>query len=293
MDVDGEFAPLEKLAILGPGLLGGSIALAAQERQLAASLALYGRSERSLEAVRRCDAAAGWELTTDPAEAVWDADFVILCTPVGVMKELAETAAPALSENAIVTDVGSVKQYVVDELAPVLEGAARFVPSHPMAGSEKTGFAAARGDLFENAMTVLTPLVKAEPEDTARTAAFWQALGSRTMELAPGEHDRLVAQISHLPHAMASALVGAASEESFGLVGSGFLDTTRIAAGDAAMWTEILETNRPAVLGALERVEGQLAELRQYLENGDQKGLHNWLAKAKDVRSRWPGRSPA
>lgn len=284
------FSSFEKLAILGPGLLGGSIALAAQERGLAQTISLYGRSERSLEAARACDFAQHWEMTTEAAEAVWDADLVILCVPVGAMKPLAEAALPALSENAIVTDVGSVKQYVVDELAPVLDGLARFVPSHPMAGSEKTGFAAAKGNLFEGAMTVLTPLPQTEVADVQRTAAFWTALGCRTLELAPDAHDRLVAQISHLPHAAASALVGSAEDGAFDLIGSGFLDTTRIAAGDPGMWTEILATNRPAVLAALEKFEGQLTELRALLEKGDQKGLQDWLAAAKDVRSRWPGR---
>ncbi len=289
-DTPSAFTPFEKLAILGPGLLGGSIALAAQEKGLAHAISLYGRSERSLEVARTCEFAANWEMTTEAAEAVWDADLVILCVPVGAMKALAEAALPALSENAIVTDVGSVKQFVVDEVAPVLNGLARFVPSHPMAGSEKTGFAAARADLFEGAMTVLTPLPETEAEDVQRTRAFWTALGCRTLELAPDAHDRLVAQISHLPHAAASALVGAAEEEAFALIGSGFLDTTRIAAGDPGMWTEIFETNRPAVLAALEKFEGQLAELRTLLQKGDQKGLQEWLAVAKDVRSRWPGR---
>ncbi|MEM1059096.1 MAG: prephenate dehydrogenase/arogenate dehydrogenase family protein [Verrucomicrobiota bacterium] len=286
-------AQVEKLAILGPGLLGGSVALAAEARGLAKTVALYGRSETSLEKVRAAPAAANWELTTDPAEAVWDADLVVLCTPVGVMASLAEAAKPALSENAIVTDVGSVKRYVVEQLAPVLKGAARFVPSHPMAGSERTGFEAAQADLFEHAMTILTPLPETEAEDVDRLRAFWSALGSRTTVLAPEVHDVLAAQISHLPHAAACALVHAAGAESLDLVGTGFLDTTRKAAGDPAMWAEIFTTNRLAMLEALARYEHEIRALRRYLEEGDGKDLHNWLAKANDVRSRWPGRNPA
>lgn len=288
--VSSTTGPVEKLAILGPGLLGGSIALAAQERGLAKAISLYGRSERSLEVARTSEFASSWEMTTEAAEAVWDADLVILCVPVGAMKPLVEAALPALSENAIVTDVGSVKQYVVDELAPLLAGSARFVPSHPMAGSEQTGFAAARADLFVGAMTVMTPLPESDSADVIRLGSFWAALGCRTLQLAPDAHDRLVAQISHLPHAAASALVASAEEGAFDLIGSGFLDTTRIAAGDPGMWTEIFETNRPAVLDSLKKFEGQLAELRGLLEKGDQKGLQEWLAVAKDIRSRWPGR---
>lgn len=278
-----------KVAILGPGLLGGSIALALRERQLAAEISLYGRSEQSLEGARR--AGVTDVMSTDPQRAVQDAEVVIFCTPIGVMPELAEKILPALDPFAVVTDVGSVKGCVVKAMEPLLEGKARWVGSHPMAGSEQAGFAAARADLFERSVCIVTPTENTEPQAAQAASELWAALGCRVLSLDPIRHDELVAQISHLPHLVAAALVQAASEESLSLIGNGFRDTTRVASGPPAMWTDILLSNRTAMESALGRLIATLEQARTQLRAGDEKGLHQLLAQANHVRCQLGGQT--
>lgn len=276
-----------KVAILGPGLLGGSIALALRERQLAAEISLYGRSEQSLEGARR--AGVTDQMFTDPKRAVEDAEVVIFCTPIGVMPSLAETILPALDPFAVVTDVGSVKGCVVQELEPLFHGKGRWVGSHPMAGSEQAGFAAARADLFERSVSIVTPTENTEPQAVEIATQLWTALGCRVLTLDPLVHDQLVAQISHLPHLVAAALVQSASEESLALIGNGFRDTTRVAAGPPPMWTDILLSNRTALEAVLGRLISTLELARTQLQSGDEKGLHELLAQANHVRCQLGG----
>lgn len=271
-----------KIAILGPGLLGGSIALALRERQLAAEISLYGRSEKSLEGARQAGVTEA--MFTDPCRAVEDAEVVIFCTPIGVMPSLAQTILPALDPLAVVTDVGSVKGCVVKELEPLFHGKARWVGSHPMAGSEQAGFAAARADLFMRSVCIVTPTDSTEPQAVQVASELWTALGCRVLALDPLRHDELVAQISHLPHLVAAALVQAASEESLALIGNGFRDTTRVAAGPPPMWTDILLSNRTALESVLGRLIATLEQARTQLRSGDEKGLHHLLAQANHVR---------
>lgn len=271
-----------KVAILGPGLLGGSIALALRERQLAAEISLYGRSDKSLEGARQAGVTSA--MFTDPCRAVEDAEVVIFCTPIGVMPELAEKILPALDPFAVVTDVGSVKGGVVASLEALFEGKARWVGSHPMAGSEQAGFAAARADLFERSVCIVTPTDATDPQATETARGLWTALGCRVLQLDPLKHDELVAQISHLPHLVAAALVQAASEESLALIGNGFRDTTRVAAGPPPMWTDILLSNRAALETALSRLISTLEQARTQLRSGDEKGLHELLSQANHVR---------
>lgn len=279
-----------KVAILGPGLLGGSIALALRERQLAAEISLYGRSEQSLEGARK--AGVTGSLHTDPQRAVEDAELVIFCTPIGVMPELAERILPALDPFAVVTDVGSVKGCVVKEMEAILHGRARWVGSHPMAGSEQAGFAAARADLFKGSVAIVTPNETTDPQAVEIASALWTQLGCRIITLDPALHDQLVAQISHLPHLVAAALVQSASEASLALIGNGFRDTTRVAAGPPAMWTDILLSNREALGSVLGRLIATLETARQQLQSGDEKGLHQLLAQANHVRSQLGCRPP-
>jgi prephenate dehydrogenase len=286
---------MTKLAIIGPGLLGGSLALAA--RRLGRwRVSLWARRD---EAVRELhDLQFADEASTDLPAIVAGADLVIFCVPVGAMKDLAERAVSALKPNALVTDVGSVKSSVVSALEPVFAGRGRFVGSHPMAGSEQTGLRAARADLFESAACMVTPTEFSDPSAVAEVAAFWRDVGCRVSQIAPEAHDELVAAISHLPHLAAAALVNAVAEQcpdAFEMAGPGFRDTTRVAGGSPEMWTEIFSTNRVAVRKS---AEAMIAKLEQFIRLLDRqtpdsdKLMNDFLTQAKAQRDSLAAREP-
>ena len=255
------------VAILGPGLIGGSLARALAERKLATRLAIYARSERALNEIRAAKLPA--ELTNDPRQAVRGADVVILCVPIEKMGDLAKTVIADLKPGVLVTDVGSVKGSVVRELEPIFGDTVQWIGSHPMAGSEQTGFAAARADLFEQAAVILTPTKNTSPEAQKRAQLFWQTLGAHVHVLSPEEHDASVAQISHLPHIAAAALAARVSGHAIELAGGGFRDTTRIASGSPELWAEILCANAGAVVPHLDRLISDLEQIRQSLQERD------------------------
>ncbi len=283
---------LAKLTILGPGLLGGSIGMAARHRKIAQRVVVWGRRPEAVDEAYKLGAAD--EATQDLQKAVAGAALVVLATPIGVMQSLAEQIKPALPADCIVTDVGSVKYPVVvtlsDALAgPALRGAgqARFVGSHPMAGSEQSGIEAARRDLFEKAVCILTPR-----EDTDKAALqtvynFWNALGCSVSTLSPEMHDEMVARISHLPHVLAATLVNVVcrdGSQALQFVGPGFKDATRIASGPPDMWTEICVENRNEIRRALEQLIEELGNVRAALENADAIELRTMLKRAKHFR---------
>jgi prephenate dehydrogenase len=226
----------------------------------------------------------------DLAAAIDQASLVVLCTPIGGMESLARQMMEiGLSADALVTDVGSVKGPVVAALQVVLGG--RFVGSHPMAGSERTGMAAAREDLFDKAACIVTPTAVNDQGDVRRIDAFWKLLGGRVHHLEPLVHDDQVARISHLPHLMAvlttlAALEG--DEEALRFSAGGFRDTTRVAAGDPAMWRGILEGNRDAVLRRLEALSALLQQVRGALRDSQGDGLESLLSRAQELRRRLP-----
>jgi prephenate dehydrogenase len=276
------------VAILGPGLIGGSLALALAERGLAQRLMIYARSPRALDAIRTAGVDA--ELTGNPSEAVRDADVVILCVPIEAMAALVTEFRDALKPTALVTDVGSVKGSVDRDLAPLLENRALWIGSHPMAGSEQAGFSAARADLFDGAAVIVTPTRHTVQAAEQRAEQFWKALGGRVFTFGPEAHDRYVAQISHLPHLMAAALVCQASDEALELAAGGFRDTTRVASGSAELWTEILSANAKSVAVELEGLITHLQVIKSHLEeppSGPMKSaLHRTLKTAQDARSK-------
>jgi prephenate dehydrogenase len=256
------------VAILGPGLIGGSLALALAERGLAKRLMIYARSPRALDEIRLASVDA--ELTGNPSEAVRDADVVILCVPIEAMAGLVHEFRDALKPGAFVTDVGSVKGSVVRDIAPLLENRALWIGSHPMAGSERGGFAAARPDLFEGATVILTP-TKQTPGDAQRHAEkFWTALGSKLAILSPEKHDQMVAAISHIPHLIAAALVNhAVTFGDLDLAAGGFRDTTRVASGSPDLWAEILLANHEAVGDQIDHLIRDLQTVDLALKNPD------------------------
>ncbi|MEQ1862412.1 MAG: prephenate dehydrogenase, partial [Chthoniobacteraceae bacterium] len=274
--------------ILGPGLLGGSLALALKART-DAHVTVWARRAGSAADARRCADAT----TCDLAESVKDTGVVVFATPVGAMGPLARAIAPALQPGALVMDVGSVKACVVSELAPVFAGRARFIGCHPMAGSEQTGLAAARADLFDGAMCILTPDADTPRDTTADADAFWRSVGCLTRTLAPDEHDRAVAWISHLPHLVAAALVQAVADHepgAFDFCGPGFRDTTRVASGPPEMWTEILGQNNAAVRDAVDGLIEKLRALSTLLASAPpaerDASMHRLLNQAKAQRDR-------
>ena len=276
------------VAILGPGLIGGSLALALAERGLAQRLMIYARSPHALDTIRTAGIDA--ELTGNPSEAVRDADVVILCVPIEAMAGLVHEIRDALKPTALVTDVGSVKGSVDCDLAPLLDGRALWIGSHPMAGSEQAGFAAARADLFEGAAVIVTPARSTQQKARQRAEDLWRALGARVVNLSPEIHDRYVAQISHMPHLLAAALVCHASSEARELASGGFRDTTRIASGSPELWVEILLANREAVSGQLDDLIQELQAIRLALQNEEKSAARSallaTLQAARDIRSK-------
>ncbi|MFZ5807530.1 MAG: prephenate dehydrogenase [Verrucomicrobiota bacterium] len=270
-----------KIAILGPGLLGGSLMLDLRQRR-GVTVAAWGRRKKVIREILHKKMAH--EASTDLSRIVSGADMIILCVPIGVMPRLVQQMLPYIKKNALVTDVGSVKAPVEKQLARLLEKKARWIGSHPMAGSEQAGLSAARKNLFRDATVVLTP-TKATNSSTLRAAKlFWKNLGGRVVVLSPEKHDQLVAQISHLPHLMAALLTLSASKESLSLAGSGFRDTTRIAEGPAAMWREILMMNRKEVFKSLKKFVHLAQKVQRQLSSRKEKDLERFLEQAGAVR---------
>lgn len=273
---------LRKLTILGPGLLGGSIGMAARHRKVAERVVVWARRPEAADEAYKLGVAD--EAITDSKRAVVDADLVILATPIGAMRALAEQLKPVLPAACVVTDVGSVKYPVVTALGGLLPN---FVGSHPMAGSEQAGIEAARRDLFDGTVCIVTPR-----EDTDKAALqlvhdFWKALGCSVRTLSPQQHDEIVARISHLPHAVAAAVVNVVCNDGahpLNFVGPGFKDFTRIASGPPEMWTEICVENRHEVSRALEQLIEELGKVRTALENADAIELRAMLKRAKHFR---------
>lgn len=275
---------IRRLAVVGVGLLGGSIAQGARRRGLAREIVGVGRDD-----ARLAPALADGTLdraTTDLAEGVRDADFVVLAAPVSTIEAMLPSVAAAVAPEAIVTDVGSTKAGIVRAAArlPRLQ----FVGSHPMAGSERSGYGVARPDLLEGATVIVTPGDAAVPAVVKEVCAFWERLGAgRVVTLDPAAHDRAVAAISHLPHLVACALVDAVARHepsAFALAGRGFRDTTRIAAGDVEMWEQIFLENRAALAECARVFQAALDDLLRAAETGDAAALRAGLARIKARR---------
>ena len=274
---------MRKIAIFGPGLLGGSIAL--KLRALGGwHIGLWARRAAALADLRARGLAD--LVSSDIEEIACDADLVVLCVPIEAMGALAREIARFIPSRCVVTDVGSVKGCVDAELAPIFAGKCRYVGSHPMAGKAEAGIAAAEAGLFAGTNCIITM-----PD--ADVQAFWETLGCRVVTMSAREHDECVALISHLPHLVAGNLVRAVAEKNaraFAVVGPGFRDTTRVASGPPELWTGILQANRAAVLDALDAMLAKLTDFRQTLAQTDnEEQLHQALAEAKQMRdSIWP-----
>jgi prephenate dehydrogenase len=215
---------------------------------------------------------------------------VILAAGLGKIMEHIRALIPHMKPGALLTDVGSVKAAVCEVACEVIEGLdpprIRFVGGHPLAGSEQRGIDAARADLFDGATCILTPPVETDPDGTALTALrlMWESVGCRVKEFSPEVHDRLLAEVSHLPHVVAAALIGAASDQALPLAATGFADTTRVASGNAALWVDVCLANRKELLAALATMQVQLSEFTTVLRSGDATALEALFQAAKQQR---------
>ncbi len=275
----------ERVAVLGLGLLGGSVAMAARRRGVAACVVGANRRASVCEEALRLGVVD--EATSDFAEAVREAQLVVLATPVFAMPEVVRRVAPRLAKGAVVTDVGSVKGFLADTLPGLLPRGVHYVGAHPMAGSHERGLAFAREDLLDGAICV----VSTDSEEAARerVAAFYGALGSRVVWRDGAEHDRDVAWVSHVPHAVAFAFAAAleeAPEPAFEVQGSGFRDFTRIAHSDPELWADILSTNRKAMAAPLQAAGQALSRLARLLEEENTEALERFLQTARGALSR-------
>jgi prephenate dehydrogenase len=276
-------ASFKRIAVVGAGLIGGSILLAAARKGLAGSLACWSRSAGSRDTLRAFGVA---EVFEDPADCVCGADLVIVTTPVDTAEEIFLAIAPGLAPGAVVTDAGSVKGAIL-VAARRLPAANPFVGAHPMAGGEKAGAAHASAQLFEGRVCFLTPTGSEDPQALAAVRRFWRELGSVLHETDAAKHDEIVAAISHVPHAAASALMLAVMDQpgfSRFAVGAGLRDTTRIAAGEENLWVGIMLANARHTAAGLRDVERRAAELRAAVEAADAVSLRRLLAEARIAR---------
>ena len=279
----------QKLALIGIGLIGSSIARATQLKGLAKTIAISTRKPETLEEARQL--GLGNSYTLDPAEAVGDADLVILCTPVGAYEAVMTQIAGALAPGAILTDVGSVKQHVLDVVGPHVPDGVHFIPGHPLAGTEHSGPASGFPSLFSGRWCVLTPSGAVDSVAVARLTAFWGALGSNVEVMDAAHHDLVLAITSHVPHLIAYNIVGTVADlekdtqsEVIKFSASGFRDFTRIAASDPVMWRDVFLTNRDAVLEMLGRFLEDLSQLQRAVRVGDGPAMEALFTRTREIR---------
>jgi cyclohexadieny/prephenate dehydrogenase len=283
-------APLfKKMALIGLGHIGSSIAWAAKKNGLVGEIVGTARTAATRATAKKLgfiDSAVG-----DPAKAVKGADLVVVCVPVGACKAVAQAIGPHLAPGAIVTDVGSVKQTVIKDMAPFLPKGVHFVPGHPLAGTENSGPTSGFAELFEGRWTILTPLKGGDPKATAKLRAFWEGIGSNVDVMDAAHHDRVLAITSHLPHLIAFTIVGTATElekhlrgEVIKYAASGFRDFTRIAASDPVMWRDIFLNNKDAVLEMLGRLNEDLSAMQRAIRWNQGDKLQKKFAKTREIR---------
>jgi prephenate dehydrogenase len=273
---------LKNVAIVGVGLIGGSIGMALRQRNLADSVVGIGRRQISLRIARRVGAVT--HTTIDLAKGVAEADLIIVCTPVAAIAGHVRQAVQHCPEGTLLTDAGSTKQTIVAALDEGLARGCRFLGSHPLAGSEKTGASYAAADLFDGRLAIVTPTRNTRAEDFDILEEFWESLGSVVVRMSPEEHDRALAVTSHLPHVVAAALAAAVPEQFFRFSGTGILDATRLAGGEPEMWKQILLDNRDNILTALEQYRDKLSLVYAALRDRNEAELGRLLTTAKKNR---------
>ena len=279
----------ERVALIGLGLIAGSMAHAMREGGLAGRITGHARSAETREIAREIGLVD--EVFATAAEAVRGADLVVLAVPVGAMAQVAAEIAPHLSPGAIVTDVGSVKQAVIDAVAPNIPPGVHFIPGHPLAGTEHSGPRSGFSTLFRNRWWLLTPLPGSDPAAVERLAALARAMGANVEMMEPAHHDLVLAVTSHAPHLIAYTMVGVADHlrqvtqsEVIRYSAAGFRDFTRIAASDPTMWRDVFLHNKEATLDILGRFAEELFVLQRAIRMGDGQQLHDYFTRTRAIR---------
>ncbi|QDT41181.1 prephenate dehydrogenase [Gimesia alba] len=267
------------IGIIGVGLLGGSIAAAARRRKIAKTVLGAGRNPSRMRAAQQSGLLDRG--TTNIAETSAQSDLVIVCTPVNQIVQFIRTVAQHSRPGTIITDVGSTKQKICEDLYGSLPEGVTFVASHPLAGSEKAGFEFADPNLFQHRPCVITPDASLPIEAVAKVKQFWEALGMHVLETSPEKHDQILAETSHLPHVVSSALAMTLTAENRKFTSTGFRDTTRIAAGDPSIWLDILLSNSEAVVHSIDKYTQSLHRLRDAIKNHDENLLRQLLEDGK------------
>jgi cyclohexadieny/prephenate dehydrogenase len=279
-----------RLALLGIGLIGSSVARAAKERgDLAAEIVVNARTQKTLNRVVELGFADRVEI--DPAKAVEGADCVMLCAPVGAFADIARAIGPALAPGAVLTDVGSTKQSVIRDVGPFVPAGVHFVPAHPVAGTEHSGPDSGFASLFEGRWTLLTPPPDTDEAAVEKLAEFWRRCGSMVERMEPAHHDRVLAIVSHLPHLLAFTICGTADDladesrqEVMNFAASGFRDFTRIAASDPVMWRDIFLNNREALLEMLARFMEDAQAMARAVRWGDAAYIEDKVERGRKIR---------
>ena len=279
----------QKVALIGLGLIAGSMAHAMRRDGLAAEIVGTARSAETRDVAREiglCD-----RVVDSASEAVEGADLVVLAVPVGAMGRVAEEIAPHLAPGTTITDVGSVKKDVIDSVGPHLPEGVHFIPGHPLAGTEHSGPRSGFAELFENRYTLLTPAEGSAPEAVAKLRALWEGMGANVEEMDAEHHDLVLAVTSHTPHLIAYTMVGVADHlrrvtesEVIKYSAAGFRDFTRIAASDPTMWRDVFLTNKEAVLDILGRFTEELFVLQRAIRMGDGDALHDYFTRTRAIR---------
>jgi len=283
--------PLGHLVIIGVGLIGGSAARALKKGGFVTRITGVGRNLSNLEKAKALGVVD--DFSTDIAKAVHDADTVLISVPMGAYEAVFSAMAESLPEKVVITDAGSTKQHAVDMAHKHLPNFNRFVPAHPIAGTENSGVEASFAELFHDRLCILTPDEETDADALARVKALWEATDSRVECMAAAEHDDLLAAVSHLPHIAAYALVnavrklGSEKNDPFKFAAGGFRDFTRIASSSPAMWRDIALANRDALLHKVDVLQEELAHLRQALEKADGEKLLDDFSAAKEARDNW------
>ena len=278
-----------RVALIGLGLIGSSLGLAMKRGSLAGSIAGTARTEATRQ--KALSLGAIDQAFDDALACVADADLVVICAPLGAYADIATAMAPGLKPGAIVTDVGSVKQMVIRDLAPILPNGVHLVPAHPVAGTEHSGPEASFAELFEGRWCILTPPPGTDARAVEKVARLWRGVGSQVEIMEAGHHDKVLAITSHLPHLIAYTIVGTATDletqlqsEVIKFAAGGFRDFTRIAASDPVMWRDIFLNNREAVLEMIGRLTEDLAVLQRAIRWGEGEKLEEIFTRTREIR---------